>query len=63
MLYFWLWATVNLGILSSMNRIDWQIEGGEELSKGAVVFDDVESSQLGGYCGFSLGDERQNANA
>ena len=30
---FWLWATVNLGILSSMNRIDWQIEGGEELSK------------------------------
>ena len=30
---FWVWATVNLGILSSMNRIDWQIEGGEELSK------------------------------
>ncbi|MDN3608602.1 acyltransferase [Vibrio ostreicida] len=29
----WLWATVNLGILSMSNRIEWDIEGGEGLSK------------------------------
>ncbi|MGV2987617.1 acyltransferase [Vibrio sp. E150_011] len=29
----WVWATVNLWLLNLNNNIDWQIEGGEELSQ------------------------------
>lgn len=29
----WIWATLNAGILSLSNRVEWDIEGGEELKK------------------------------
>lgn len=29
----WAWSTINAGILSATNRVEWEIEGGEELKK------------------------------
>ncbi len=29
----WLWATVNMGLLSLSNSVEWDIEGGEDLKK------------------------------
>ncbi len=29
----WLWATLNAGVLSLSNRVEWDIEGGEQLKK------------------------------
>ncbi len=31
--FMWLWATLNLAILNGFNRVDWQIEGIDELKK------------------------------
>ena len=31
--FMWLWATINAGILNMSNRIEWDVEGGEDLKK------------------------------
>ena len=32
-MFMWCWATVNAGILALFNRVEWDIQGGEELKK------------------------------
>ncbi len=29
----WVWSTVNAGILALSNRVEWDVQGGEELKK------------------------------
>lgn len=29
----WAWSTINAGVLSATNRVEWDVEGGEELKK------------------------------
>ena len=36
----WLWATINSAILNVSNRIEWDIQGGDELKKRWLVLDD-----------------------
>ncbi|PJC85152.1 acyltransferase [Vibrio sp. HA2012] len=31
--FMWVWATVNAGILTLSNRVEWDVEGGEQLKK------------------------------